>query len=321
MFLGYATSLAQNVSIQATLDRAEMRTGEQASIDVVMRTDNLPETKFYIAEDARKGEPFVVVRFTPIDTIDIAGSTLKEIKAQLVITSFDSTLITIPPIIIETPSRQAETKPLALNIIQPEVDAAHPENFKPVKAPQAYPLLLSDILEAILTSYIYWGILFLLLVAYLVLRYQLRTRHRQSAPSLIPSAPQLSALDIALGELARLEQHRLENQADYKAYYTSLVDTIKAYILQRRGLEVLEKTSGELLTLLEGEVQSAELLHILRSLLLEADMSKFAKNIPAEGDARASLHQARLFLRHIEEHWTLREQTSNQPNTSSTTAS
>ncbi len=55
----------QNVSIQAKIDRGEIRTGEQAAIDVVIRTRNLAQTKFYLTEDLRQGEPFVVLEFTP----------------------------------------------------------------------------------------------------------------------------------------------------------------------------------------------------------------------------------------------------------------
>ncbi len=177
----------QNVSIQAKIDRGEIRTGEQAAIDVVIRTRNLAQTKFYLTEDLRQGEPFVVLEFTPLDTIDIDGK-LQEITARMIVTSFDSTLITIPPIIVETPDGQAQTAPLALNVIQPEVDAAHPENFKDIKDPWEVSLRLSDIWEMLYRSPIFWAVVALLVVGGLLYRWRDKLK-RAPQPKLVPPPP------------------------------------------------------------------------------------------------------------------------------------
>lgn len=294
----------QNVSIQAKLDRAEMKTGEQAAIAVTIRTDDLSRTKFYLMEDKRAGEPFVVLEFAPIDTIEL-DERLKEITARLVITSFDSTLITIPPIIVETPSGQAQTEPMALNVIQPEVDAAHPENFKPIKAPWDVPLRLRDILEMILTSYIFWSVLLLLTAGYSYYRYRQipKPLREVEVADQGPIAPELTTLELALEALAALEQRELPAQQAFKEYYTQLIDILKAYMDATRGWTTIEMTSSEVIALLEGDKASSPLLGSMRQLLTEADLSKFAKGQPSIGEAMASISVARVWVSQAHTLW------------------
>ena len=51
------TSFSQNLSIQGKLNRSEIKTGEQAVIDLTIRTNNLPQTQFYLKEEAQKEAP------------------------------------------------------------------------------------------------------------------------------------------------------------------------------------------------------------------------------------------------------------------------
>lgn len=301
---------AQNVSIQAKIDRGEIRTGEQAAIDVVIRTNNLAQTKFYLTEDVRKGEPFVVLEFTPLDTIDIDGK-LQEITARMIITSFDSTLVTIPPIIVETPDGQAQTAPLALNVVQPEVDASHPENFKDIKDPWDVPLRLRDIWEIVYHSPIFWGVLCLFIVGLLLYRFRDRLK-RSPKPESPPLAPVITPIERCLATLGSLQTETLRKQEDFKVFYSTIVDALKQYMDEVRQWSTAEMTSDEVLALLSTDVQERPLAEMLRKLLREADMSKFAKSCPSQSEAVISLREAKLFAQEASALWRQDNQTSGE---------
>ncbi|MFC2632022.1 MAG: hypothetical protein ACFNX2_05950, partial [Porphyromonas pasteri] len=111
--------------IQTHLDRSEIRIGERAAIEMTIRTDNLAATRFHLVEDSTGTERFRILEFGALDTINVGG-TIQEIKARMIITSFDSTLITIPPIVVETPSGSAVSKPLPSTSSHPRLTSSIP---------------------------------------------------------------------------------------------------------------------------------------------------------------------------------------------------
>ena len=121
---------AQRVSIQTHLDRSEIRIGERAAIEMTIRTDNLAATRFHLVEDSTGTERFRILEFGALDTINVGG-TIQEIKARMIITSFDSTLITIPPIVVETPSGSAVSLPSTLS--RPRLTSSIPIASSPSK--------------------------------------------------------------------------------------------------------------------------------------------------------------------------------------------
>lgn len=288
----------QNVSIQAKLDRSEIKTGEQAAIDLVIRTNNLPKTKFYLKEDPSAGEPYTVVEFGALDTVDIDAS-LKEITARLIVTSFDSTLVTIPPIVVETPDGKAETQAMALNVVQPEVDAAHPESFKDIKAPWEISLSIRDWVELILRSWIFWLVVGLGLITYAVYRY---IQHRRNRPltERVEQEPQLSVIQIALQRLQDLEAAQLLEQGLFKEYYTRLVDIFKTYLDDSFAWSTSEMTTSELRDFVRERKLGKEQIYQIEELLQEADLSKFAKSMPSTDTAVASLGKVRLLIQYFE---------------------
>ena len=76
----------QRVSIQTRLDRSEIRIGEQAAVEMTIRTDDLARTRFHLVEDSTGIERFRVLAFGATDTIDLGGG-LKEIQAKMIVTS------------------------------------------------------------------------------------------------------------------------------------------------------------------------------------------------------------------------------------------
>ena len=270
---------SQRVSIQTRLDRSEIRIGEQAAVEMTIRTDDLARTRFHLVEDSTGVERFRVLAFGATDTVDLGGG-LKEIQAKMIVTSFDSTLITLPPILVETPSGRALSKPLALNVISPQVDMSHPERFEPIIAPWEVRLTLADILE-MLARFLFIFPVGLILLALGIL-YRRWRRCRADQP--IPSQP---LLEIFTEHLAELESYPLHSQGDFKVYYTKLIEELRLFFGSLYGIETSEKTSEELLHALAEQGVDRPSLDKTAGILQLADVVKFAKSLPSQEEAES----------------------------------
>lgn len=292
------TSFSQNLSIQGKLNRSEIKTGEQAVIDLTIRTNNLPQTQFYLKEEAQKEAPYTVIALVPVDTVDIS-SRIKEISAKLVLTSFDSTLITIPPIVAKTPTDSAETAPMGLKVIQPEVDSKHPSNFKDIKAPWDVSLSLKDWLILILSSWIFWVVIAILVgfyIAYRVFNYY-QTKKANPTPQI--QVRELSLIEKTEAALLQLEQQQLIEQELFKEFYSELITIFKSYLNESYSWTTTEMTSNELMKQMSSAELSSSEHEMLRLVLTEADLSKFAKYTPSSDNARLALSQIRQLVREL----------------------
>lgn len=292
------TSFSQNLSIQGKLNRSEIKTGEQAVIDLTIRTNNLPQTRFYLKEEAQKETPYTVIALVPVDTVDIS-SRIKEISAKLVLTSFDSTLITIPPIIAKTPTDSAETAPMGLKVIQPEVDSKHPSNFKDIKAPWDVSLSLKDWLILILSSWIFWVVIAVLVGFYIAYRVFNYYQSKKANPTPQIQVRELSLIEKTEAALLQLEQQQLIEQELFKEFYSELITIFKFYLNESYSWTTTEMTSNELMKQMSSVELSSSEQEMLRLVLTEADLSKFAKYTPSSDNARLALSQIRQLVREL----------------------
>ena len=292
------TSFSQNLSIQGKLNRSEIKTGEQAVIDLTIRTNNLPQTRFYLKEEAQKETPYTVIALVPVDTVDIS-SRIKEISAKLVLTSFDSTLITIPPIVAKTPTDSAETAPMGLKVIQPEVDSKHPSNFKDIKAPWDVSLSLKDWLILILSSWIFWVVIAVLVGFYIAYRVFNYYQNKKANPAPQIQVRELSLIEKTEAALLQLEQQQLIEQELFKEFYSELITIFKFYLNESYSWTTTEMTSNELMKQMSSVELSSSEQEMLRLVLTEADLSKFAKYTPSSDNARLALSQIRQLVREL----------------------
>ena len=292
------TSFSQNLSIQGKLNRSEIKTGEQAVIDLTIRTNNLPQTQFYLKEEAQKEAHYTVIALVPVDTVDIS-SRIKEISAKLVLTSFDSTLITIPPIVAKTPTDSAETAPMGLKVIQPEVDSKHPSNFKDIKAPWDVSLSLKDWLILILSSWIFWVVIAVLVGFYIAYRVFNYYQSKKANPTPQIQVRELSLIEKTEAALLQLEQQQLIEQELFKEFYSELITIFKFYLNESYSWTTTEMTSNELMKQMASVELSSSEQEMLRLVLTEADLSKFAKYTPSSDNARLALSQIRQLVREL----------------------
>ncbi len=300
--MGVGYLMSQNVSVQTKIDRTEIKTGEQAIVEFTIRTNNIKATEIFFPIDSI-GERFEILTSEILDTVRVDGS-IHEMKGHYLLTSFDSTLVTIPPMMVQTPTEKAYAQPMVLNVVQPKVDISKPDQFYDIKKPWQLPYTLWDILILVYTHPVSW-VLMLLMLIWVIWRETRYRKYLKKEKRTIQPPIVLTPMEEAEQALSYLQQEHLPEQGLYKQYYTSLVEIVKTYMLREKSLAVMEMTTSEVVNLLRNEGEDGALIDNIKQIFSMADMVKFARYKPLEEEPVQSIHQARLFLAMAEEHWTV----------------
>ena len=179
---------------------------------------------------------------------------------------------------------------VALKVSTVPVDVDNPEKFYDIKDVWKPPFVLADYypwIFGVLTA------LFLIcVIGYLVQRYR---RHRSEVP-VKPAEPELPPYETAIRELDSIKDQKLWQQGLNKEYYTQVTDTLRRYISRRYGVNAMEKTSEEILAIIERETDERTVYDTLRQVLRLSDYVKFAKLHPLPDENDESMRNAYLFV-------------------------
>ncbi|MBQ3666645.1 MAG: hypothetical protein II913_01065 [Elusimicrobiaceae bacterium] len=100
---------------------------------------------------------------------------------------------------------------------------------------------------------------------------------------------------IALSQIDALVDSGLWENKQYKLFYITLTDILRAYLQKAFGLDVSADTSAELLRRIKTQEQFTSFVQGLREFLASGDLVKFAKATPTE----TTRNQDVTFLRHF----------------------
>jgi len=130
--------------------------------------------------------------------------------------------------------------------------------------------------------------------AYVVSRRRAAARAAVAAAALRPGPPH----EVALEALRVLEAQAPATRADQKAFYIRLADILRGYVAGRFGVDAPEATASELLATLcrTGEI-GAEHQRLLRAVVSESDLVKFAGSVPTQDAPGRALQACRSFVR------------------------
>jgi hypothetical protein len=131
----------------------------------------------------------------------------------------------------------------------------------------------------------------LIAVLFLV-RSVLRRRHAKAhAPGVVAPIP--TAYDRAVAALDAMAVTGLPDPVDVVRLYERATDVVREYIDAMLALPALERTTPEILRALPPSRLRDGGREALRTLLMDADLVKFARERPAPGAAAAFVRQAR----------------------------
>lgn len=280
---------AQQLTVVAGLDSTRMLIGQQ--------------TRLFFEFTQKKGEVIIAPLFS--DTI-VKGLEIVEplksdtstnsdgvmvVKHSYTVTSFEDTLVYIPPYPFVLGDDTVWSKSLSLKVIQPfQIDTTKQEiaDIKDVMSPLFNWKALFKLL-----LWIFLG-LALLTAGWFIWRKYFRPRVKGEVKELLPELPPYL---IAIQKLDMIKHEKLWQQNRHKEFHTQVTDVVREYIENTFDVPAMEMTTDEILIHLNHlrfEQKSSWLS--LQNLLQLADLVKFAKWNAGPDEHELSLMNAYLFV-------------------------
>ncbi len=288
------------VTVDAKIDRAQIKIGEQAAITLEVSAEKDAHVDFPhyparpLAEEGEEGnetsgemiswmvDGVEVVEELPIDTTWIDEGKRMSLKAGYTITSFDPNLYYLPPMKVTVGGEDYTTKQnLALKVVTVPIDTVEMDICD-----------IKDVMEPAFDEEIWkerkgtmsWALLLLVLGVVLAVLIILL---KDNKPILrrIRLKARIAPHKAAMQKIERIKSENAWQQADSeqvipnevtKEYYTLLTDTLREYIRERYGFNAMEMTSDEIIEKLQSQNDPTALSE-LRELFTTADLVKFAK--------------------------------------------
>ena len=279
---------AQSVTLDAVIDSVTMPIGQQTLLHLTLTGPSKATYAFpsFVGDSLVNGVEILERR--PVDTLELDPSFVK-LRADYLITSFDSGLYYIPPIKVMVDKDPVFSNELAIKIVTYNVDTANYQLFD-IKGVQKPPFVLADYL---------WILLVILLAAVLGLggwwlyRRYLKRKAHQAEEDVLASLPPHVAAIMALD---KLKTDRPWIAGRNKEFYTRLSDILRQYIERRFQVNAPEMTTSDILALFQRDKDTQSVYQNLKQILQLSDLVKFAKLIPLENEHDLSLMNAYLFV-------------------------
>jgi len=283
---------AQDVTVKATLDSANIYLGDQVEYMVTVRQPAGIKLSMPEYTDTLYNKLEIISQSSIDTTYEESGDMI--LRKSFTITSFDTGYYQIPPFYLEYETQQGMKRyysdyvPLQVK----RVDITPPDSTDiifDIIGPEKVGYGAGEILP--------WIFLAILLLAagWILYKYLPRRKPRQEQEgSPIPGEP---IHIITFRELDKLEKKGLWQAGKIKEYYTELTEILRYYLEIRYGIPALEMTSEEILAGLKNEYIENDQIFRLKKILQNADLSKFARYKHDAAINRSALSDGREFVK------------------------
>ena len=238
-----------------------------------------------------------VTALTPwiVDTVKVTKRKkglpkLMDIRAGIVLTSFDEGLYELPQIMLQRHSVEGIVDTLVFEPVRMEVKTMPVDTatFVPhdIKAQIRYPVTVREVMP--------WVLGVLLAAALVVLTVYLYRKYGRKDAAL--SRPKEPAHIVALRELDKYRGKEMWVPEKQKAFYSGITDALREYISSRYDIGAMEMTTSEIFTDMKNTDAPKELMKDLRELFERADFVKFAKYVASDDDNAKALPVAVRFV-------------------------
>jgi hypothetical protein len=288
--LATISGFSQILTVDARLDTNEIMIGDQVRYEIEVRRNKNDVVRFPEFNDKLTDEIEIVSK-SPVDSFWSKKDQKYVLKQELLLTAFDSGLYYIPPLefllirqhnkdTIRAGATYLEVYPFPLDTTNTIRDVKSIEKA-PVSFSEVYPYILIVIFAG-------------LLVWFLIYYFRKKEKNQPliGRPK-IEEPPHI----IALRELDRLKSEKLWQRKETKLYYSRLTEIIRRYIEGRFDIMAMEQTTDEILIEFEGqEILSEKDYQLLRGMLSQADLVKFAKAEPLPDENETHFDSACTFV-------------------------
>lgn len=290
------TSWGQATKVKATIDTSMIRIGEQTNLTLKTSFKSGLKVIFPTFKDSIvKGVEIVSVG--KIDTVFSSEALQNESMSQDIrITAFDSGFYAIPPFRLVVGEDTMETNPLLLEVRTVEVDTT--QAIRSIHGPLSVHYSFMDWIKDNY-QWILLGIS-LVLIAFGIYIY---LKKRKNKPIIEKQTPKITIPpDVeAIEKLKHIAERKLWQAGETKLYYTEITDVLRNYLEGRFRVSAVEKTTDELMATIRLKPISDEERENLRELFRLADLVKFAKEKPIDGENEQSMKTAVQFIHHTKE--------------------
>ncbi len=286
----FILSIAQPV-IKSSVDKNEILIGDQfkLTIEAGFSPDDF---KIYFPVIPDSIRHFEVVGSTRLDSL-YSNKKLSGIVQTITLTSFDSGKwvlpsfqVTIKPAGGNTPySFFTDSVPVTVSFSTSDT-TSQLRDIKPIReADTMYPVW-------------YWigaGVILVSLIVFLIWFY--RYWKRNKGVSTFPAKH--SAFEEAIRELEKLKGSSLTEPGEVKFVHIRLGEILKQYLSHNLRSNQLNKTTGDILILLNEQFSEKNLLAKAASSLRYGDAVKFAKYLPSPAESSECIQSIREIINHL----------------------
>ncbi len=228
----------------------------------------------------------------PFEVLDArADNTAAEKKAVFTLAVFKTGTLPLPAYSISRTGADGKPETVTAPPLTVEIHSV----LKPGdKDPALMPI--GDVVDPVFDwkKYIWPIVAVLALLALLAaLAYLLRKREKKEVPA--SPIPARTPMETALAELEKAEAENLYAAGRAKEYFTHIADTVRVYLHEEYGIDVLEKTTAELSESWPSALEEhrERVFYLLRT----CDVAKFTKSSLGRDDATSALAVAMYFVK------------------------
>lgn len=277
------SAVSQNVVLNAGIDTFQMMIGEQTRIKLELSVDT--GYNVTMPEPGKEIMPGIELLEKKREVKSLDGRRRQYIDEYL-ITSFDSTLYSIPPFKVLVDSNEYLSNALALAVYTVPIDTANLQNICGPKEVWDVELTWEEYRDSV-----HLGIIVLFLALALV---WVVVRFVKNKPiiRIVKIKPKLPSHIAALNRIEDIKnEEALRSDGNVKEYYTRLTDVLREYMHDRFGFNASEMTTGEILESLRS-IDNNENISELKEILQTADLVKFAKLHPTVNENNLNMSNA-----------------------------
>lgn len=290
IFMSALNAKGQDVTVAASFDTSKIYIGDQIKFKITVDQPTGISTIIPLFKDSLVNN-IEILSGPVIDTIGKRDGRVV-IEHDYLITSFYSGNYQLPPVYAEIKTDDEVKRFYSdysfLEVMRTSIAPADSAAIFDIIAPYKAPITAGEILQ--------WLLLALLagILVYFALRFYKKYKNKEVAEVVKQPDP---AHIIAFAELEKLKEELLWQRGEIKLYYTRLTEILRQYLENRFGVNSLELTTDETMTmLLRSGFRKGKDYERLKNILYEADMVKFAKYNPTFADNENCFEESWSFV-------------------------
>jgi hypothetical protein len=290
LVFSYMSIKAQNVTVNAKLDRESIPIGDQTKLHLSIRFAAKDTVSFPKLADSIAGKLQIINISKADTTFDKDDISIETIHRAYTLTGFDTGQYVVPQYEFKTKNGFYKTQEQVLQIMPVKVDTS--KGIYDIKQPIAVSYSFMEWLRDNWPKVAFPLLAVLAIVAFII--YWRKRPKKVGAPK--PAEPQKPAHVVALNRLYALRDEKLWQQGHLKEYHSEISDVMRDYLETRYQVKAHEQTTDEIFAAIRYKDIPEPNRNMLRQILVLADLVKFAKEKPIGTENENSLNSAIDFV-------------------------